>query len=122
MVNIEKKLRQRWADKFYGSNATKLFKSDKINFSDRQKFTQEVDLNYHPGSLGIPNNNYTKRSKKRIKHQKISKCLQRAKFSGNNKKKIDVEAKKLWRYSNFNKQHKLSDLATQYSLMADIKV
>ena len=43
MVNIEEKLRQQWADKFYGSNATKLFKSDEVNFSDRQKFTQEVD-------------------------------------------------------------------------------
>ena len=43
MVNIEGKLRQRWADKFYESNATKLLKSDEANFSERQKFTQEVD-------------------------------------------------------------------------------
>ena len=50
-----------------------------------------------PGSLGIPNNSYTKRSKKRIKHQKISKCSQRAKVSSNNKKIFDLEAKKWWR-------------------------
>lgn len=43
MVNIEEKLQQRWADKFYGSSATKLLKSDEVNSSDRQKFTQEVD-------------------------------------------------------------------------------
>ena len=43
-------------------------------------------LNYHLGSLGIPDNNHTKRSKKRIKHQKISKCSQRAKVPSNNKK------------------------------------
>ena len=27
----------------------------------------EAYLNYHPGSLGIPNNNYTKRFKKKNK-------------------------------------------------------
>ena len=43
MVNVEEKLEQRWADKFYGSNTTELFKSVEVNFSDRQKFTQEVD-------------------------------------------------------------------------------
>ena len=43
MVNIEEKLGQRLADQFYGSNATKLLKSNEVNFSDRQKFTQEVD-------------------------------------------------------------------------------
>ena len=54
-------------------------------------------LNYHPSSSGIPNNNYTKRSKKKEKHQKISKCSQRARFFSYNKKKFDLEAKKLWR-------------------------
>ena len=43
MVNVEEKLQQRWADKFYGSNATELLKSVEVNFSDRQKFTQRVD-------------------------------------------------------------------------------
>ena len=43
MVNVEEKLQKLWADKFYGSNATKLLKSVEVNFSDRQKFTQEVD-------------------------------------------------------------------------------
>ena len=43
MVHVEEKLQQRWADKFYGSNATELLKSVEVNFSDRQKFTQEVD-------------------------------------------------------------------------------
>ena len=43
MVNVEEKLQQRWADKFYGNNATELLKSVQVNFSDRQKFTQEVD-------------------------------------------------------------------------------
>ena len=43
MMNVEIKLQERWADKFYGSNATDFFKSVEINFSDRQKFTQEVD-------------------------------------------------------------------------------
>ena len=70
------------------------------------------------------------RSKKRMKHQKISKCSQRAKVSRNNKKNFDLEVKKLWHFNrqhklfdfNFNKQHKLSDLATQYSLIAEIKI
>ena len=43
MVNAEEKLQQRSADKFYGSSATELLKSVEVNFSDRQKFTQEVD-------------------------------------------------------------------------------
>ena len=43
MVNVEEKLQQRYADRFYGSNATELLKSVKVNFSDRQKFTPEVD-------------------------------------------------------------------------------
>ena len=43
MVNVEEKLQQRWADKFYGSNDTELLKSIEVSFSDRQKFTQEVD-------------------------------------------------------------------------------
>ena len=43
MVNVEEKLQQRWADKFYGSNATELLKSVEVNFSDRQKFTQKVN-------------------------------------------------------------------------------
>ena len=42
-MNVEEKLQQRWADKFYGNNATELLKSVEINFCDRQKFTQEVD-------------------------------------------------------------------------------
>ena len=52
-------------------------------------------LNYHPGSLNIPSNNYTNVLKKRIKHQKFSKCSQRVKVSSNNKKNFDLEAKKL---------------------------
>ena len=43
MVNVEEKLQQRWTDKFYGSNATELLKFVEVSFSDRQKFTQEVD-------------------------------------------------------------------------------
>ena len=35
MVNIEEKLWQQRADKFNRSNATKLLKSDEVNFSDK---------------------------------------------------------------------------------------
>ena len=42
-MNVEEKLQQRWTDKFYGSNATELLKSVEVSFSDRQKFTQDVD-------------------------------------------------------------------------------
>ena len=40
------------------------------------------------GTLDIPNNNYTKCFKKRIKHQKISKCSQKVKVSSNYNKKF----------------------------------
>ena len=43
MVNAEEKLQQRCADKFYGSNATELLQSVEVNFSDKQKFTIEVN-------------------------------------------------------------------------------
>ena len=43
MVNVEEMLQQRRADKFYGSNATELLQSVEVNFSDKQKFTREVD-------------------------------------------------------------------------------
>ena len=43
MVNVGEMLQQRRADKFYGSNATELLQSVKVNFSDKQKFTREVD-------------------------------------------------------------------------------
>ena len=56
-------------------------------------YNNQEYLNYHHGSLDIPNNNYNKRLKKRIKHQKISKCSQRVKISSN----FDLNAKKLWR-------------------------
>ena len=43
MVNVEEMLQQRRAEKFYGSNATELLQSVEVNFSDKQKFTREVD-------------------------------------------------------------------------------
>ena len=39
---------------------------------------------------------HTKRSKRRIKYKKISRCLQRAKVFSYNYKNLDLEAKKLW--------------------------
>ena len=38
-------------------------------------------------------NNCTKRSKRKIKHQKISQCLPREKISDNNYKNFDLEGK-----------------------------
>ena len=47
MVNVEEKLLQQCAIKFFGSNATELLQSVEVNSFDKQKFTREVDQFFH---------------------------------------------------------------------------
>ena len=59
---------------------------------------QQSGINYRDGSLGIPNSNYIKRSKKKNKgSQNLLSAHKEQKILVLIKKKFDLETKKLWR-------------------------